>query len=380
MNILIVSHGIPSEEDPQWGCFEMDQATALAERGHSISIAAIDGRFRRQYRKIGITDGYFGKIKTFLYYLIPQKAFVFPWLKRKFRVLMMTRLIEYIVREQGVPDVIFAHYLFNIGDLCQIKTRYPSLPIVGMEHWSELLREELLPHVKSLGKVAYHTTDKLLVVSSELRDRIKYLFNVDADVVHDMVDKVFLETPILKRRADPFTFVSCGSLIPRKGYDVLIRAFAKLQDREARLIIIGDGELRAELSALCRDFSVIDRVSFTGKTDRNAIARMMSDSSAYVLASRSETVGVSYIEALAMGLPVIATRCGGPEAFMTEKCGLMVDVDDVEGLTAAMDRLEKGIDSYSPGEIRDYIRSHFSGEVIAKQLEKIFEEEIKAKK
>ena len=208
MKILIVSHGIPSIADPQWGCFEMDQATALAERGHNVSVAAIDGRYRRQHRKIGITKGCYGNIKTFLYYLIPQKAFVFPWLKRKTRVLMMTRLIEYIMKEEGMPDVIFAHYLFNIGDLCQIKKKYPGLPVVGMEHWSELLRERLLPSVESLGKIAYQTCDRLLAVSPRLRDRIKPLFDVDADVVHDMVDGAFLKTPIPMWRTEPFTFIS----------------------------------------------------------------------------------------------------------------------------------------------------------------------------
>ena len=380
MNILLISHGIPSKEDPQWGCFEMDQAIALSKEGHSITVAAIDGRFRKHYRKIGITRGSYGNIRTFLYYFIPQKVFVFSWLKRKSRELMMTRLVGRIIREQGLPDLIYAHYLFNIGDLCQIKRQYPYIPVVGMEHWSELLRSKLLRRVESLARVAYHTADRVLVVSPALQSRLKQYFGVDSDVVYDMVDSVFLQTPIPKVRLNnPFTYVSCGSLIPRKGFDILIRAFARLQDRNSRLIIIGDGELRGELRDLCQELSVADRVSITGRIDREAIAGIMTISSAYVLASRSETFGVSYIEALAMGLPVIATRCGGTDSFFSEDCGLMVDVDDVAGLTAAMDRMEETVASYQAEGLREYIRSRFSGDVIAKQLEKFFEEEIKAK-
>ena len=83
---------------------------------------------------------------------------------------------------------------------------------------------------------------------------------------------------------------------------------------------------------------------------------------------------------MAMGLPAIATRCGGPESFMNDDCGIMVDVDDVDELVSAMNRMEEHIDDYSPLAIREYVRSRFSGEVIAKQLESIFEEEIKAKR
>ena len=192
-----------------------------------------------------------------------------------------------------------------------------------------------------------------------------------------MVDSAFLQAPIHNHRpADPFRFISVGSLNEVKGFDTLLKAFANSFDNEAQLIIIGDGPLKDTLIKQAKELSITDRVYFKGRLSREEIVKCLSNANAFVLASRSETFGVSYIEAMAMGLPVIATRCGGPDVFMNEFCGIMVNVDDVGSLTDAMNNMIKDIKNYSPIEIRDYVSSLFSGAVIAKRLESILIEEV----
>ena len=243
-----------------------------------------------------------------------------------------------------------------------------------------LSEKTLSPNNAIRGRIGYGLVDRLLSVSLSLQTQIRKHFGKDSEVVYDMVDDVFLQRPItLNKSRNPFRFISVGSLNEGKGFDVLIQAFTRILDHRAELVIVGDGPVREPLEKLIREMSVQERVMLKGRLSHEEIADNLSKADVYVLASRSETFGVSYVEAMAMGLPVIATRCGGPESFMNDDCGVMIDVDDVDGFVSAMNRMEEHINDYSPQAIREYVRSRFSGEEIAKQLESIFLEEIKKK-
>ena len=294
----------------------------------------------------------------------------------------MMHLFDAVCKKEGVPDIIYAHYLFSMGGLDLVHGKYREVPIVGIEHWSELSKPTLTKRVLAYAGIAYNLTDRLLAVSPSLQEQIKKHFGKESEVVYDMVDQYFLDVPLAKRPSgnETFRFASCGSLIPRKGFDVLIKAFAKIKDSTAELLIIGEGPEKEALKELSQAEGVASRVRFLGRIPREEIAAVYATCSAFALASRAETFGVSYIEAMAKGIPAIATPCGGPEHFMNDTCGLLVDVDDVAALTRAMDSVEEHIGDYSPEAIREYVRSRFSGEVIAKQLEKIFVEEIEKKK
>ena len=382
MNILIVSHGIPSKEDPQWGCFEVDQAKALSRLGHRVIIIALDGRYRMRFRHIGITFSKLSDIDTYLYYLFPLSFIPTRrgrnWLRNK----MMRRLYKRVAKISGEPDIIYAHYLLRMTSLSLVKKENPQIPIVGIEHWSELNKPSLSRSMVESGRIAYQVADRLLAVSPSLQDQIKKHFGKDSEVVYDMVDETFLQADLVSRPGTdaPFVFASCGSLIPRKGFDVLLKAFAKTEDKNSKLIILGDGSEKANLQELAETLGISARVDFRGMVSREGIAEVYAHSSAYALATRAETFGVSYIEAMAMGLPVIATRCGGPEHFVTDQCGYLLEVDDEDALVAAMNSIQKEYDRFDPAGIREYVRSRFSGEEIARQLEQIFAEEIEKKK
>lgn len=382
MKVLIVSHGIPSKEDPQWGCFELDQAKALSNLGHKVVLVALDGRFRKQFRHVGITHSKLDGIDTYLYHLIPL-SFVPTYKGRnRLRAKMMKRLFHKVVQSFGYPDIIYAHYLLRMISLSLVKKENPGIPIVGIEHWSELNKPTLSHSMMESGRNAYRVADRLLAVSPSLQSRIKEHFGKDSEVVYDMVEETFLQADLASGPGTdaPFVFASCGSLIPRKGFDVLLKAFAKTEDKNSKLIILGDGPEKANLKELAETLGISARVDFRGMVSREGIAEVYAHSSAYALATRAETFGVSYIEAMAMGLPVIATRCGGPEHFVTDRCGYLLEVDDEDALVAAMNNIQKEYGRFNPAEIREYVRSRFSGEEIARQLERIYTEEIEKKR
>lgn len=122
--------------------------------------------------------------------------------------------------------------------------------------------------------------------------------------------------------------VSIGRFVPRKGFDVLLRALAQLPD--AYLWIVGDGEEAANLRVLADQLRVTDRVRFAGwqADPRPYIAA----ADVFAMASSHEPLGNVILEAWAQQVPVVSTRSEGPTWFMRDRQnGLLVDIGDAEG-------------------------------------------------
>lgn len=137
----------------------------------------------------------------------------------------------------------------------------------------------------------------------------------------------------------PGAFVagSVGSLIPRKGCDVLMRGFARLPGA-SWLVLAGSGPEEARLRALAAELGVSGRVRFVGNLDQPA--EVFDSLDVHVLASRAEAFGLVLVEAALRGVPSIGTTVGGiPEIIGDGTTGLLVSPDDPEALAVALRRL-----------------------------------------
>ena len=133
--------------------------------------------------------------------------------------------------------------------------------------------------------------------------------------------------------------LAMGRLAPQKGFDLLIRAMARAADREHDLLIAGEGPERGALEELIGKLNLVSRVRLIGRADRKRVGELFAGASFFVLPSRAdEGLPVVCAEALAAGKAIIATRAGGaPEAVID--AGILVPVDDVPALSAAIDHL-----------------------------------------
>ncbi|MES1930693.1 sugar transferase, PEP-CTERM/EpsH1 system associated protein [Salinisphaera dokdonensis CL-ES53] len=135
---------------------------------------------------------------------------------------------------------------------------------------------------------------------------------------------------------------SIGRLDPVKAFDVLIEAFAHLQQRRpdlnARLVIVGEGNERSRLTALIAQRGLESHVRLMGaRDDINVVLRSMD---IYACSSVTEGIALTILEAMACERPVVATRVGGnPELVADGETGLMVPADDVPALASALERL-----------------------------------------
>ena len=136
------------------------------------------------------------------------------------------------------------------------------------------------------------------------------------------------------------------------------------------LRVVGDGPERPRLQQLAVDLGIADRVRWLGQLPRSSMAGVYRDCDAFVLPSRAETFGVAFIEALACGKPLIATRCGGPEDIVRAGNGLLVPVDDVDALAAALKRMRHESTKYPPEQLRQDFRTRFSVSAVVNDIEK----------
>jgi glycosyltransferase involved in cell wall biosynthesis len=137
--------------------------------------------------------------------------------------------------------------------------------------------------------------------------------------------------------------LAVGSIVPRKGYDVLVAALADLAELDWRLVIAGDGGRSAEtfhqLVAEIARRGLDGRIAFRGAVSTEELSTLYATSDLFVLPSRFEGYGMAYTEAIAHGLPVVGTTAGAIPATVPAGAGVLVPPDDVAALIATLRRL-----------------------------------------
>lgn len=375
MKILVISNGYPTPKDPQLGCFERDQAVALKQLGHEVAVLSVDTRFRWYKRKRGVSVFQEDGLSVFWGYWIPMALIRGRRIRDRIICHFYDKVYSRLIKEWGKPDILFAHFQRNIYFSLYLKKKY-NVPLVGMEHWSVLMQSQLPAFALQRGAVAYPGADKLLSVSRALSESLRQKFNVASEVVNDMLGPEFLDYTYQARRNGGCRFIAVGSMLPIKGYDILVKAFAAsgLSAQGCSVSIIGDGPERQTLEQLIENSGVKGSVTLLGRKGKNEIVNELRDSDVFVLSSHSETFGVACIEAMSQGLPCIATLCGGPEEFVSEKDGVLIPRDDQKALEEALCHMQENYARFDREDISARCLDRFSPQGIAKQLTQLFEE------
>lgn len=378
MRIFVISHGYPTPQSPQWGCFEKDQAEALAALGHEVVMISFDGRLRRPWNKIGISKHYANGVHAYEYALIPTPFWgkLTGGIRHNYSCWLLDKAYKRAVKDWGTPDILYSHFLNLTYKALYLKKKY-HLPLVGVEHWSEINKPVLKEEVTKMGRQTYSHLDGLIAVSSSLQEKIKEHFGQESIVVHNTFSNEFFYQK--KESTDMLRLITTGSLIPIKGQDVLISALAKthFSDNQWQLTIIGEGEERQNLEQLIVDNKLEQNVLLVGRKCKEDIAKALQKSDVYIQPSRNENFSVAVLEALACGLPVVATICGGIQECINESNGRLFPVDDVDALAEILTDMAVNLSKYDRQAIADDCQRRFGTKVIAQQITRVLEDAIK---
>jgi len=194
-------------------------------------------------------------------------------------------------------------------------------------------------HERCLWPLAHH----ILCNSAILKDLLVSRYGVPArrlTVVPNGVDTDFFQPPPDGRPPGPPVLLSVARLVPDKDHDTLLAAFAHLRAShpEAELWLVGNGPRRPGLEQKVRDLGLAPQVKFLAPA--RDIRHLYQRADIFVLSSVAEALPNVILEAMAAGLPVVATRVGGlPEAVTPEVTGLLVEPRNATGMAQALARL-----------------------------------------
>lgn len=269
--------------------------------------------------------------------------------------------------------IVHAHVPFTAG-WAALEHAAPGARVYATEHASFLAEILAQPRARDRYDAVLDRLDGYFVVGEPLRDLVAAAFPHHADKIR------FIANPIDFRaaRAEPTRglrrWLSVAAFTERKRIDHLLRGFAlcRNEDPHLTLTLVGDGKERPGLEALAAGLGIASAVDFRGAVEPDAVAAIMAEHDLLVHTSRHETFGMVVVEALAAGLPVLATRSGGPEHALegiADDVGQFFAVDEdpavlAKGYTELRGRFPEGLDL---ARARAHLADRYGYEAVARQ-------------
>lgn len=379
MHVLLIPSWYETPAFPVRGIFFKHQALALAAGGHQVGVVYPELRgvhtLHRGRLRYGNQALYEGPIRTYRYYgyRLPRQHARF---RRRWTEAGMTLGRKYVA-DHGSPDVIHAHSAVCAGDVARALSKEFKVPYVLTEHLTTYLSGSLTALQTSCTIDAVRPASAVIAVSHRLKVALQRLTErSDIMVIPNIVDTKRFSPPDHERDHRTFRFVCIAMLVRRKNVQLLVRAFHQAFNEEQSVVldIVGEGHERRRLEALVRRLREGHRIRFLGSLDTSGVVDALRGSHCCVSSSDIETFGVTLIEALATGLPVVATRSGGPQDIVTPECGHLVPVDDEEALARAMHQVYSDRNRWADRTdgLSEYARRTYGPEAVVSRLEAVY--------
>ena len=212
-------------------------------------------------------------------------------------------------------------------------------------------------------------------VSNFASELFQSYFKCKFQTIYNTVHNDFFTSQVSKSKNSNFTFISIGKLDHRKGFLELLIAFEKLykQNNNLKLVIIGEGDLKDVMKSYIQQHDLTNNVFIYNWMKKNEIIEQLDMSHVLISASEMETFGLTIVEALLRGLPVIATKSGGPLELINKNNGLLVELQSKEiGLYSAMLNLMTNYQTYNFDQIKSDAIKKFNNQKVIDEYFKIY--------
>ena len=260
-------------------------------------------------------------------FLVRQTGFYLAWLQHRYRF-----------------DVLHCHAAYPQAYVGATLKRFFNIPMVVRPHGSDIVpggRMRKNPRIEKRVCLALESADAIIAQGGYLRGVIEDL-GIPQDKIVTINNGVNLADFVVSAKfPHPRPYIlAIGNIIRRKGFDVLLKAFKGLEDKGVDLLIAGEGREMLHLKTMARELGVDQQVYFLGSVMGQEKIDLYKSALFFVCPSRKEPFANVILEALAAGLPVIASAVdGNVELVQHEKHGLLFPVEDDEALTVSLRRM-----------------------------------------
>lgn len=335
--LLLITDMYPDAENPVNGIFVKHQVQELY-RFYDVTVFAsyFPAKFHYSF-SCGDID------EHRVYFPVASKAFVLASIS--YRLWVLPKLRE-VIRLYS-PDLIHVHDCRHFPELSILS---PFLAKTGIPHYLSVHNNRTLGSTsaykplslfyKAKLRSAYRGWKHIFCINRQLQKMVEpYTGKHGSSVIgnaigtftathHPAIDKVkaFLQD-------SSFRIISAGNLKKPKGFDLLLQALVQIPNPLLRLVIVGEGEYREELSAIVHKNSLEDRVLLIGRLSNPVLRSLYSLFDAFILPSYSESFGIVYLEAMDAGLPVAGVKGQGIDAVISHnETGILMEPHSVEDI------------------------------------------------
>jgi teichuronic acid biosynthesis glycosyltransferase TuaC len=357
MHILTVTSLFPNARQPMHGLFIRARMEDFTRRyGHRWTVIAPVPWFPRLPFKTSDLYDRYARVPAFEdgrgYPVHHPRFLVIPKLGLRRQGASMARCVRKLVREihaRDPIDLIDGHYVYPDGNAALAAGALTGAPVVLSARGTDLNLYPSLPGLREPIAASLAACRHLICVCSDLKTVALGLGMEDkkVSVIGNGVDTAKFrpgDQAAARRElglpAEGRVILSVGHLVERKGFHILLRAFAALPERgDLRLAIAGDGEMRKALPKLAAELGIADRCVFPGGVPNESLPRWYAAADLFVMASSREGWPNAVCEALACGLPVVATKVWGiPEIITGPHLGELAQERTPDGLRAALEK------------------------------------------
>lgn len=384
MKILVIPTWHPTKEKPLFCTWILAHIEALKSVGHDVYVLHIDVEPTNNQENLGKKDFIEESSSNHLFsklYIKNSKFYRTRFFYKKALNSYTTRLFEMYEKMKeswGEPDVIHAHVSLYAGYGSSLLGKKHHIPVVVTEHYSGF--ESDAKYFWRVGAFAKEMSKKIqgfYAVSKAFANRIENTKLVEVTgVLPNPVDTDIFYLRDEKKESDTFEIVTAGSATNIKGIDILLDSLNLLDDNiNWHLTLFGNyNNIDKYKHHFKKDFD--KKITIVGKVPQEELAKAYSKSNLYIVSSRSETANVSMLEAMACGLPVITTICGGPESLINDKVGITIPSENPKALAEAIKKVYNSKENYKKEDLINFIIDNYSKEAVAQKMSKAYYEAI----
>ena len=371
LHVLHLPGWYPTREDPAYGIFIQKHIETINEINDcSVIFVHNLGSFERLNLHPFEYHAYYKASKNIL-----LKHFSHY---RKYNRLLH-KCYHRLVKEKGKPHLIHLHILNNYNILAFHFIKQLNIPFVLSEQWSGYVNGNFEKksglHKGAVRQMVKHSSG-VSAVSGYLKNGMIKLglqhsnFQIIPNVLkfHSVENQTVKDDGIIH-------IMNISDLVDKvKNISGLMRAFARLKDHQpnVRLHIVGRGRDEKLLKDLGKQLGLDNQIHWYGYLPHQEVIESLKRMSFYVCSSPFETFNVAVAEALSMGLPVLSTRCGGPEEFIHNGNGLLVPANDPEALLQGLKDMTAQHTRFDSKKISDEVILKFNPTSITKQFDAFY--------